>query len=156
MNTRMKFKRIIMCISVIVCLLSSCIPVYASSRDEAKSKKERLANDSINKQEAALLNNIASKSGINFDFAFKKIAFYTGSGGGARTSKENFLPICRALVTDDEYDSTSYFIPHIYIFDKEEKEKANGYDAVIVFGSVKQYPSRKALIRRLHRFKFHK
>lgn len=152
----MKVIRILMCISIIVCLLSSCIPVYASSRDKSKSKKELLANDSINKQEAVLLNNIASESGINFDFTFKKIAFYTGPGAGARKSKEDFLPRCHGLVTDDKYDSTSYFIPHIYIFDKEEKEKANGYDAVIVYGSVKQYPSRKALIRRLHRFKIHK
>ena len=145
-----------MCISVIVCILSSCIPVSAFSWDEVKSKKERLANDSINKQEGELLNNIASKSGINFDFAFKKVAFYTGSGGGAQKSKEDFLPICHALVIYGEDDSTSYFIPHIYIFDKEEKEKANGYDAVIVYGSVKQYPTKKTLIRRLHRFKFHK
>lgn len=107
--------------------------------------------DSIDSTEAVLLNKLALKHGIEYDFSSKKVAFYTGSGGGARESKEDFLPICRAIVIDDEYDSTSYFTPHIYIFDKEEKARTNGYDAVIVYGSVKQFPSKKTLIRRLHR-----
>lgn len=43
----------------------------------------------------------------------------------------------------------------IYIFDKkDERARANGYDAVIVYGSVKQVPSKKSYIRRLHRSKF--
>ena len=115
--------------------------------------KRNTMRDSIGSQEAALLNKLALKHGITFDFTFKKVAFYTGSGAGARRSKGDFLPICRAIDENDEYDSTSYFTPRIYIFDENEKSKADGYDAVIVYGSVKQFPSKKALIRRLHKSK---
>jgi hypothetical protein len=105
--------------------------------------------DSIDPKEAVLLNKLALKHGITYDFTFKKVAFYTGSGAGARKSKGDFLPICRAIDEDDEYDTTSYFTPRIYIFNEKEKTKADDYDAVIVYGSVKQFPSKKALIRRL-------
>ena len=119
----------------------------------ARSKKSAVS-DSITSEEAAILNIVASKHGVKYDFSSKKVAFYTGPGGDARRSKYDFLPICRAIDEDGEYDPTSYFTPRIYLFDEEEKSKADGYDAVIVYGSVKQFPSKKALIRRLHRRKF--
>lgn len=34
----------------------------------------------------------------------------------------------------------------IYIFDKDERARANGYDAVIVYGSVKQVPSKRVIL----------
>lgn len=107
--------------------------------------------DSIDFKEAVWLNKLALKHGITYDFTSKKVAFYTGSGAGARKSKGEFLPICRAIDENDEYEPTSYFTPRIYIFNEKEKTKADGYDAVIVYGSVKQFPSKKALIRRLHK-----
>ncbi len=131
---------------IIFLLLVTCI--YSCSQP-----KRNTMCDSIDPKEAVLLNKLALKHGITYDFTFKKVAFYTGPGAGARKSKGDFLPICRAIDEDDEYDTTSYFTPRIYIFNEKEKTKADDYDAVIVYGSVKQFPSKKALIRRLHKCK---
>ena len=108
--------------------------------------------DSIDSQEAVLLNVLASKHGIQYDFSAKKVAFYSGSGGGASMCKNDFLHRCRKV--DDNYDPMRPDSPRIYIFDATEKSRADGYVAVIVYGSVKQYPTRKTLIRRLHKFRF--
>ena len=123
--------------------------IYSCSQPKRNKKC-----DFIDSKEAVWLNKLALKHGIKYDFTSKNVAFYTGPGGDARRSKYDFLPICRAIDEDGEYNPTSYFTPRIYLFDEEEKSKADGYDAVIVYGSVKQSPSKKALIRRLHRRKF--
>lgn len=106
--------------------------------------------DYINDKEAVWLNKLASLHGIEYDFTGKKVAFYTGPGAGARRSKEDFLSKCRNI--DEEYNPNAFYTPRIYIFNEEEKKKSDEYDAVIVYGSVKQLPSKKTLIRRLHRF----
>ena len=108
--------------------------------------------DSINQKEALLLNNIASTHGLTYDFTLKKVAFYTGPGSGARTNKHSFFSECNRI--KKYYPDAIAPMTQIYIFSNEEKSKADGYDAVIVYGSVKQFPSKKALIRRLHRRKF--
>ena len=128
----------------ILLLLMPCIYSFSQSKRNTKC-------DFIDFKEAVWLNKLALKHGITYDFTSKKVAFYTGSGAGARKSKGEFLPICRAIDENDEYEPTSYFTPRIYIFNEKEKTKADGYDAVIVYGSVKQFPSKKALIRRLHK-----
>lgn len=110
--------------------------------------------DYINQEEALLLNNIASTHGLIYDFTLKKVAFYTGSGGGARTNKHSFLSECDNI--KKYYPDAIAPMTQIIIFDNEEKSKADGYDAVIVYGSVKQFPSKKALIRRLHKFRLFK
>lgn len=106
--------------------------------------------DYIDDKEAILLNKLASAHGIEYDFTYKKVAFYTGEGAGARRNKEDFLPKCHHI--DDGYNPNAFYSPRIYIFNEEEKKKSDEYDAVIVYGSVKQLPSKKTLIRRLHRF----
>ena len=121
---------------------------YANAYSQSR---EQTTCDSIDCQEAVLLNSLASKYGLNYDFSYKKVAFYSGPGGGARKLKDDFISICRNI--DDKYSPTSPFAPRIYIFDETEKVRADGYDAVIVYGSVKQFPTKKTLIRRLHRFK---
>ena len=108
--------------------------------------------DSINKDEAISLNDIASKLGITYDFTNKKVAFYTGSGGGARTNKQRFFSECDKI--RKFYPKAMAPMTQIYIFDEKERSKADGYDAVIVYGSVKQFLSKKKLIRRLHKFRF--
>ena len=128
----------------ILLLLMQCI--YSCSQP----KRETMC-DYIDSKDAVLLNKLALKHGIKYDFTSKNVAFYTGSGGGARRSKEDFLPICRAIDEDDKYDPASYFTPRIYIFNEKEKSQANGYDAAIVYGSVKQFPSKKTIIRRLRK-----
>ena len=107
--------------------------------------------DYIDDKEAILLNKLASAHGIEYDFTYKKVAFYTGEGAGARRNKEDFLPKCHHI--DDGYNPNAFYSPRIYIFNEEEKKKADEYDAVIVYGSVKQFPSKKTLIRRLHRLR---
>lgn len=117
---------------------------------DSQSQKDTMC-DYINDKEAVWLNKLASLHGIEFDFTGKKVAFYTGSGADARRSKEDFLSKCRNI--DDEYNPNAFYTPRIYIFNEEEKKKADEYDAVIVYGSVKQLPSKKTLIRRLHRLR---
>ncbi|GEM_PF-3094693 len=130
--------------------------------------KNHSVDDSISQEEAVLLNNIV-KRGLecesdfrtvvqvrnrNYDFSGKKVAFYTGPGAGARTNKEHFLSVfekCCQEESDEQSTPTSIVF---YFFDNEEKDRADGYDAVVVYGSVKQYPSKKALIRRLHKIRF--
>ena len=123
-------------------------------------EKGRLVNDTINQQEAVKLNELATICGLNYDFTRKKVAFYTGSGGVARTDKSRYFSACGEIKVD--YDTITP-LAKIYILDKDEKVRANGYDAekvrangydaVIVYGSVKQFRSKKAYIRRLHRSK---
>jgi hypothetical protein len=127
----------------------SCVCSYSQSKRHAVC-------DSIDSEEAVMLNILAFKHGIRYDFTSKKVAFYTGSGGGARRSKDDFLPICRAIDEDEEYDPISYFTPRIYIFNEKEKARTDGYDAVIIYGSVKQYPSKKSYIRKLRNTIFKK
>ena len=116
-------------------------------------EKGQLVNDTINQQEAVKLNKLASACGLNYDFTHKKVAFYTGSGGGARRDKSRYFgPVDGHDVKEYNPDVIA-LCTKIYIFDKDEKARANGYDAVIVYGSVKQFPSKKSYIRRLHRSK---
>lgn len=117
---------------------------------DSQSQKDTMC-DYINDKEAVWLNKLASLHGIEYDFTGKKVAFYTGEGAGARRNKEDFLPKCHHI--DDGYNPNSFYTPRIYIFNEEEKKKADEYDAVIVYGSVKQLPSKKTLIRRLHRLR---
>ena len=117
----------------------------------ARSKKS-VVSDSITSEEAVILNIVASKHGVKYDFSSKKVAFYTGPGSGARTNKHSFFSECNSI--KNYYPDAIAPMTQIYIFDNEEKSKADGYDVVIVYGSVKQFPSKKALIRRLHRRKF--
>jgi len=117
---------------------------------DSQSQKDTMC-DYINDKEAVWLNKLASLHGIEYDFTYKKVAFYTGEGAGARRNKEDFLPKCHHI--DDGYNPNAFYSPRIYIFNEEEKKKADEYDAVIVYGSVKQFPSKKTLIRRLHRLR---
>ncbi len=111
-----------------------------------------MVNDTINQQEAMRLNKLASACRLNFDFTHKKVAFYTGSGGNARRDKSRYFSECTKL--KEYYPDVIGPMTKIYIFDKDERARANGYDAVIVYGSVKQVPSKNSYIRRLHRSKF--
>ena len=77
---------------------------------------------------------------------------FTGSGGDARRNKSRYFSECVKL--KEYYPDAIGPMTKIYIFDKDERARANGYDAVIVYGSVKQVPSKKSYIRRLHRSKF--
>ena len=129
--------------------------------------KNHSVNDSISQEEAVLLNNIV-KRGLeceydfrtivrvrnrNYDFSGKKVAFYTGSGAGARINKEHFLSVFGKCCQEESDEQSAPVSVVFYFFDNKEKDRADGYDAVIVYGSVKQYPSKKALIRRLHKIR---
>ena len=134
------------CIFLFIILIS-CVYSYSQS-------KRHTACDSIDSEEAVLLNNLASKHEIKYDFTSKKVAFYTGSGGGARTNKQCYFLECNNI--KKYYPDAIAPLTKIYIFDEKEKSRTDGYDAVIVYGSVKQYPSKKALIRRLCKYKIFK
>ena len=105
--------------------------------------------DSIGQEEGVFLNQIAAELHINFDFSHKKVAFYTGPGAGARSDKERYFLECQDI--KNNYPQSIAPMTMIYVFDSDEKKKTNGYDAVIVYGSVKQFPPKKTLVKRLHR-----
>ena len=90
--------------------------------------------------------NYQSKNDSTFDFTLKKVAFYTGEGADVRSNKLKYIQDYE-IWTKDEPNNIPYTI--MYIFDAAEKKRADGYDAVIVFGTVKPFPSKNKLIRRL-------
>ncbi len=114
-------------------------------------------SDIITQEESEILNKVKNfymkNSYCSFDFALKKVAFYTGSGAGARSNKISFF---REYTMVTKQNPESVPAAQIYVFDETEKARADGYDAVIVYGSVKQFPSKETLIRRLHKFKLFK
>lgn len=100
--------------------------------------------DYINPQEAMLLNEIASDSGIDIDFSGKKIAFFEGIN---YTGKHQYIFDCRYI----NWDMPSLIAPPtlIYILDEEEKSRTNGYDAIFSYGATKRKISKGDLIRQL-------
>ena len=133
------------------CLIAFLMLIMSFTSSYSQGKRQ-LVNDTINQHEAMQLNKLASACRLNFDFTHKKVAFYTGSGGDARRDKSRYFSECAKL--KEYYPDAIGPMTKIYIFDKDERARANGYDAVIVYGSVKQVPSKKSYIRRLHRSKF--
>ncbi len=115
-------------------------------------QQKELMCDTISVEEADILNKISSYLTIDFDFTLKKVAFYTGSGAGKRVDKNQYFSAINDIKT---YNSNAMApLSKIYILNENEKARADGYDAVIVYGSVKEFPTKKALIRRLHKFSF--
>ena len=138
------------CILFLFIFLSVCF--FSPEKSFAFSSKEKIS-DIISPEEGMILNKVhqllikKDTSICSFDFTYKKVAFYTGSGAGARSHKLKYIHLYKC-VKEEHPNSIPW--TKIYLFDEEEKKKADGYDAVIVFGSVKQFPSKKRLIRRLH------
>ena len=120
--------------------------------------KENIS-DIISPEEGMILNKVhqflmkRDTSFCSFDFTYKKVAFYTGEGADVRSHKNKYIEQYE-LWTEDNQDNIP--ITKIYIFDAAEQKKTGGYDAVIVFGLVKHFPSKKRLIRRLHFLNFFK
>lgn len=132
---------------ILFVILMSFVYSYSQSN-------RHISYDSIDSEEAILLNFLASKHGVKYDFTSKKVAFYTGSGGGARTNKQCFFSECNSI--KKFYPNAIAPLTQFYIFEEKEKSQTDGYDAAIVYGSVKQFPSKKKIIRRLHKFRFFK
>lgn len=94
----------------------------------------------LTESEGQRLNVFASKNGIDFfDFVGKKVAFFNSNGGRLMRDKNYYFSV-------EGYGWPSY----LYIFTEEQKQRAKGYDAAIVYGS-KRLDKTKAIIRQIRK-----
>ena len=107
-------------------------------------------NLTLNRQEINFLNTSLKNSRDTFDFTNKKIAFVTGSSGSKLISKQEYFLTCVRPWTDKGSS------PHIFFIrlTTQEKQKSNGYDAVVM-SWVKLFTDkqRKRIIEQLSRNK---
>jgi hypothetical protein len=107
-------------------------------------------NITLNRKEIDFLNTSLKNSRDTFDFTNKKIAFVTGSSGGVLISKQKYFLTCVRPWADNGSLPQIAFVR----LTNEEKQKSNGYDA-IVMSWVKVYANkqRKKTIEQLNRNK---
>ncbi len=102
------------------------------------------SNNVLSENEGVLLNELARLRRIKYDFRQKKVAFFTGNTGYVRVGKECYFQYY------NNFHSTypnSFPLAYIFLFE----DNCNGYDAAIVFGSLKKKPSKDKIIRCLRR-----
>lgn len=80
------------------------------------------------RQEIDFLNASLKNNQVIFDFTNKKIAFVTGSSGGNLISKQNYFLTCVRPWTDKGSLPQILFVR----LTPEEKQKSNGYDAIVM------------------------
>ncbi|HEY8954803.1 hypothetical protein [Chitinophaga sp.] len=85
-------------------------------------------NAMLNKQESVYLNDLLKEQRKTFDFTDKKIAFVTGNTGNKLLTKSDFFNTYVKPYTDKGSRPQVSFI-HLT---KEDKEKTNGYDALVL------------------------
>ena len=102
----------------------------------------------LNRQEIDFLNISLIKSRDAFDFTNKRIAFVTGSNGGKLISKQDYFLTCvRPWIDKNSIPQISFVC-----LTQEEKQKSNGYDAVVMsWGKVFTDKQRKNIIEQLSR-----
>jgi hypothetical protein len=107
-------------------------------------------NVTLNRQEIDFLNASLKYNQDIFDFANKKIAFVTGSSGGKLISKQDYFLTCVRPWKDKGSLPQIFFVR----LTPEEKQKSNGYDA-IVMSWIKVFTDkqRKKIIEHLSRNK---
>jgi hypothetical protein len=107
-------------------------------------------NLTLNRQEINFLNTSLKNSRDTFDFTNKKIAFVTGSSGSKLISKQEYFLTCVRPWTDKGSSPQIFFIR----LTTQEKQKSNGYDAVVM-SWVKLFTDkqRKRIIEQLSRNK---
>jgi hypothetical protein len=101
----------------------------------------------LNECESKCLNYLFQKERGLFDFSGKKAAFFRGSGGRIRTTKEWFFNQKKMAVRF--YGEISTESPAVQlVFFSEEEAKKIGYD-VVIFLDCKRYIKKKDAIARL-------
>lgn len=85
-------------------------------------------NVTLNKQEVNFLNTALKNSRDTFDFTNKKIAFVTGSSGNKLISKQTYFLTHVRPWTDKGALPQIFFVR----LTAKEKEKSNGYDAIVM------------------------
>ena len=118
--------------------------------------KEELTHclEEMGKDTCSLLNDCESKymnfnfqeeKGL-FDFQGKKIAFFKGSSGTAKSTKKEYFISTKATIN---YIGYVPIADQLIIFTEDEK-KRTGYDAVII-SSSKRIITKQAVVKRLER-----
>lgn len=125
--------------NLLVFLMLSCVTYsfgqIPSFTDIPKTLLENLGemgnNDSLwlNYHESLYLNFIFENSRKDFDFSKKKIGFISGSSGCVKRKKRDYFKQEKDRYIHN-YKPTGGML---YVFDEEQKEKAGGYDAAIVY-----------------------
>ena len=105
-------------------------------------------NSILNRQETDFLNTSLKNSRDTFDFTNKKIAFVTGSNGGRLISKEDYFLNCVIPWTDKGTLPQISFVR----LSSEEKQKSNGYDAIVMsWVKIFTKKQKKKIIERMNR-----
>ena len=100
--------------------------------------------DNMGKDNSPFLNDYEAEyfnlrfQGIDFDFTDKKVFFF-GPEGLVFSDKQRYF---------DEFTRHTFIQSSLYIFDKLEKERSGGFDAVIVYWSKRNY-TKDDIIKRL-------
>ena len=133
---------IILIISIFIC---ACVNDKYYLENGKYSKNDSI--DFLNMAEGDSLNKIAKIKKEKCDFRLKNVAFFTGEVGSVRVNKYYYFNMWEQFrkIRLEAYPASTF-----YLFDAEEREKT-GYYAAIVFGSVKQEPTKKRIIRRLRK-----
>lgn len=100
----------------------------------------------LSRQEVDFLNSALANTRDTFDFSNKKIAFVTGPSGDELISKRNYFLTVVKPFTDRGILPQIWFVR----LTAEEKQKSNGYDA-LVLSLVKMFTEkqRKKIIEQL-------
>lgn len=85
----------------------------------------------LNKYEVEYFNVKFEKERGNFNFSNKKVAFFNSPGGSVMTDKVDYF------ILEKDRLSRSYTsnFASLIIFNKQQKEKNGGYDAVVYYWS---------------------
>lgn len=110
--------------------LFCCASIH--KRDPNNCMKHKEDNLLLSKIEGAYLNEIFETARKDFDFANKKVGFYTGSSGGTKSSKKHYLDMQEKHSVDENYPCDN---GTLYIFNAEQKRDSGGYDAAILYWS---------------------
>ncbi len=134
-------------------ILHNCIADtvnYLKTPDDIVNCLAEVGTDDIpvlNECESKCLNYLFQKERGLFDFSEKKAAFFRGSGGRIRTSKEWYFNQKKMAVRF--YGEISTESPAVQlVFFSEEEAKKIGYD-VVIFLDSKRYIKKKDAIARL-------
>lgn len=118
--------RIILLISFAL-LNCKCVPHKRTEQVQVQNSNTNI-DETLNTQEAELLNSLLENSRDTFDFHGKKIAFITGSSGSHILSKVDYFNTCIDPWLS-KGDSPQIFM---VLLTSEEKDGSGGYDAFVL------------------------
>ena len=110
-------------------------------------------NSTLNEYEVKYFNEVFLDKKGDFDFTGKSIDYFSGSSGTTKSKKSNYFRHLKNANNGEDKSIHEWQAggTQLLILTEEEKEIANGYDAILVIWSklLKQGKSRSRLVKRL-------